>query len=120
MKKLEKSFTKKGFRYSQMWRNDKFAIYLQENNVPTDADDYYFYYELIRIKKRRKPVVMFGVELPPSEIYPVDKDWGSIGWTFSSLKEAERKLNELIKGDGEIDQIIPQVRVNVCLGVEGV
>ena len=120
MKKLEKSFTKKGFRYSQMWRNDKFAIYLRENDVPSDADDYYFYYELIRIKKRKNSVVVFGVEFPPSELYPADKDWGGIGWTFFCLKEAERKLNELLKGNGELDQVIPQSRANVCLVVESV
>ena len=120
MKKLEKSFTKKGFRYSQMWRNDKFAIYLRENDVPSDAADYYYYYELIRIKKRRKAVVMFDRELPASEVYPADKDWGGIGWTFFSLKEAEIKLTELLKGNGELDQVIPQSRVNVCLVVESV
>jgi len=120
MKKLEKSFTKKRFRYSQIWRNSKFAIYLRENDVPSDADDYYFHYELIRIKKRRKAVVMFGTELPASEVYPADKDWGGIGWTFFSLKEAERKLNELLTGNCELDQVIPQSRVNVCLEVEGV
>ena len=120
MKKLEKSFTKKGFRYSQMWRNDKFAIYLQENDVPSDAADYYFYYELIKIKKRIKTVVLFGVEIPPSEVYPADKDWGGLGWTFSRLKEAETKLNKLLKGNAVLDQVIPQSRANVCLVVESV
>ena len=114
MKKLEKSFTKKGYRYSQMWRNEKFAIYLRENDVPSDAADYYYYYELIRIKKRKKTVVLCGMVLPPSEVYPADKDWGTIGWTFFSLIEAERKLNELINGNGEIYQSFPQSRVNVC------
>ena len=88
MKKLEKSFTKKRFRYSQMWRNNKFAIYLRENDVPSDADDYYFHYELIRIKKRRKAVVMFGTELPASELYPADKDWGGDWLDFIQSKRS--------------------------------
>ena len=113
MKKLEKSFTKKGFRYSQMWRNDKFAIYLQENNVSSDADNFYFFYELIKIKKRIKTVVLFGVEIPPSEVYPADKDWGAVGWTFFGLNEAEGNINELLKGNGELDQVIPQSRAKM-------
>ena len=92
MKKLEKSFTKKGFRYSQMWRNDKFAIYLQENNISSDANDYYFCYEFIKIRIQKEDTIrkIFGktVLYPAGEYYPNDIEWGLHGWTCFTEKEA--------------------------------
>ena len=37
MEKLKLQFIKKKFKYTQMWRDDNWAIYLKENDVPTDV-----------------------------------------------------------------------------------
>ena len=102
MRLLEQNFISKGFRFTQRERNDNFAIYLKENNVPIESPLYYFCYEVIKIRKREaesfKP---FGklMHLPLREIYPTDNNWGLYGWTFEELKSAEVyfiKLNEKV------------------------
>lgn len=92
MRLLEEKFISKGFRFTQRQRNDNFAIYLKENDVPVDSVSYYFYYEVIKIIKRQaESFKRFGtlIELPLRELYPTDNNWGSYGWTFEDLKRAE-------------------------------
>ena len=92
MRILEETFISKGFRFTQMKRNDNFAIYLKESNVALDNALYYFCYEVIKIRKREAEAFKrFGklIELPLREIYPTDNNWGLYGWTFKDLKSAE-------------------------------
>jgi len=92
MRLLEEAFILKGFRFTQRERNDNFAIYLKENNVPIDSPLYYFCYEVIKIRKREaESFKRFGksIELPLREVYPTDNHWGLYGWTFEDLKTAE-------------------------------
>ncbi len=70
--------------------------------MPIDSPLYYFYYEVIKIRKREaESFKRFGtlIELPLREIYPTDNNWGLYGWTFEELKSAEVyfiKLNEKV------------------------
>jgi len=92
MEKLKLQFVKKKFRYTQMWRDDNWAIYLKENDVPTDAENYYFRYELVKIRIQREDITrsVFGNEViyPAGEYYPNDNEWGECGWTCFTEKEA--------------------------------
>ena len=79
-------------RFTQWQRNNDFAIYLKENNVPVDSPSYYFCYEVIKIRKREaESFKRLGksIELPLREVYPSDNNWGLYGWTFEDLKSAE-------------------------------
>ena len=102
MKKLEKIFDSKGFRYSQIQRNSNVALYRQEAlkrkssssfyHQVAEGDEYYCYYEVIKIKRQKESKrIIDGVEIlyEAKEVYPKDKEWGDHGWTFFSLREAE-------------------------------
>ena len=102
MRLLEQNFISKGFRFTQRKRNDNFAIYLKENNVPVDSPLYYFCYEVIKIRKREAESFYrsgTSIELPQRELYPNDNSWGLYGWTFQDLNTAEAyyiKLSEKV------------------------
>lgn len=91
MKKLEKTFTKKGFTYTQHKRVGMRAIYVQRR---VEADAQQEWYEVIVIKSHNGYEIA-GNNIPASEIYPSSTQWGSLGWTFSSLQDAEKKFAAL-------------------------
>jgi len=98
--KLPENFRFKGFRYTQIDRNNNFALYLQENDFPIDHKEYFFYYEVIKIKKRKAhSSVFWGKEVyyPAKEVYPNSKDWGLSGWTFKDFSEANEYFLNLCK-----------------------
>ena len=92
MEKLKLQFIKKKFKYTQMWRDDNWAIYLKENDVPKVAENYFFRYELVKIRIQREDIIrkVFGKELTTlaGEYYPNDNEWGLYGWTCFTEKEA--------------------------------
>jgi len=98
--KLAEDFKTKGFRFTQIDRDNNFAIYLQENDVPTDNKEYFFYYEVIKIKKQKAhSSVIQGKEVYHSakEIYTNSNNWGLSGWTFKNFSEAEEYFIRLTK-----------------------
>ena len=87
-------------RFTEWQRNNDFAIYLKENNVPANSYLYYYCYEVIKIRKREaESFKRFGksIELPLREIYPTDNNWGLYGWTFEDLITAEVYFIKLIE-----------------------
>lgn len=91
MKKINEKFTKKGFKYTQIKRKGSKAIYLQER----DADDSAIKnYEVIIIKSH-DGYEIGGSVIPPGEVYPSSTQWGTLGWTFSSLEDAEMRFNTI-------------------------
>lgn len=98
--RLPKNFSLRGFRYTQVKRENDHAIYLQENDVPIDSKDYYFYYEVIQIKKQKAHQTIIkgqSILYPEKEVYPNNKSWGLSGWTFKSFTHAEAHFLKLIK-----------------------
>jgi len=92
MEKLKLQFVKKKFKYTQLWRDDNWAIYLKENDVPKNAGNYFFHYELVNIRIRKEDIIrkVFGKELTTlaGEYYPNDNEWGLYGFTCFTEKEA--------------------------------
>lgn len=93
MKKIKKKFEKSNFIFEQLKRVGEFAIYSRYNK---DFKKETLHYEVIIIKSHNGYTIA-GKNLPPAEIYPSSSSWGSLGFTFSSLNEAEKKLQQLIK-----------------------
>jgi hypothetical protein len=90
--KLQENFSYRGFRFTQVEREKNIAIYLMENDVPIESKDYYFCYEVIKIKKQKAHSTFIeGKEVyyPEKEVYPNDKSWGLSGWTFKDISEAK-------------------------------
>ena len=100
IEQLAKNFTLKGFRYTQVKRENDYAIYLQENDVPINSKDYYCYYEVIKIRKQKALQTLIqgkSVLYPAKEVYPNIKNWGVTGWTFKSFTNAEAHFLKLTK-----------------------
>ena len=98
--KLPENFTYRNFRYTQIERENNIALFSVENDVPIESKDYFFFYEVIRIKKQQAhSTVIQGNEVfyPAKEIYPGDKDWGLSGWTFRDFSEAREYFLNLAK-----------------------
>jgi hypothetical protein len=93
MKKLETTFVKKGFKYTQVARKGNFAIYQQENvkvKSPTKR------YEVVEIKSHNGYEIG-GQTIKPAEVYPGSTQWGLLGWTHLDLDSAKKRFNNLVK-----------------------
>jgi len=74
----------KGVKFKQLDRKRKKAIY--------ERSDGYYGVIIIGIKEAE---TIFGTEYPRREVYPSDEDFGELGWCFRSLKDAQKKYDEL-------------------------
>jgi hypothetical protein len=89
---LQPLFKKNGFHYQLIKRNESYAIYLQKKEGFS-----YEYFEVVKIQKVKKDVETSFMRLKAGdEFYPSSGQWGSQGWTFTTLEHAESKYNELI------------------------
>jgi hypothetical protein len=86
MKKIEKSFVSKGFEFKQIVRNGDMAVY--EKCAPNSKCPNY---ELIHITCHNGYEIQ-GNKIPPSEVYPGDSQWGTHGWTYTTLQDAKENL----------------------------
>jgi hypothetical protein len=89
MRKLAKNFKQKGFNFSQVKRDGDFAIF---EKVPVNGT--HTSYEVIIIS-RHNGYELGGQYIEPAETYPSSSQWGTKGWTHTTLKSAEAKLKAL-------------------------
>lgn len=94
MKKLEKVFTKKGFKYTQVERKGNVAIYKQENSKVKNPKSNY---EVVQIKSHNGYEIG-GSKIAAAEVYPGTSQWGMLGWTHLDLPSAEKRFKRLIRG----------------------
>ncbi len=71
------SYTKHGYDYTLVEREDSVAIYEQARQGRVHA------YEVVKIRLN-KVRQAFGKTLPASERLPTDDDWGQFGKTYST------------------------------------
>jgi hypothetical protein len=81
-------FRQSGSTFTQVKRVGDIAIYKQTKARRSPA------FEVVTIR-RREASVAFGKEFPATEYYPHNEDWGTYGFTYRTLDEAERKFEEL-------------------------
>lgn len=93
---LEKEFSYKFFVYSEIIREGNFAIY-KFTNPKWDSKKEYF--DTIEVKIVPETTYPNGIKVPIHESYPRDREWGICAWTYNTLPEAKKKLNELIEKD---------------------
>ncbi len=79
-----------GFEHTQLRRVGDVAIYSQSKPGLPDA------YEVVRIQKHAA-YSAFGKDFTAGESYPTPAQWGTEGWTYPKLEQAERKFRELVK-----------------------
>ena len=88
MKKLETNFKKNGFDYELVKRNNVSAIFAQKSEGRVIA------YETIRIKiwPDRK---LNNRTLECGEYYPSTGSWGTDGFTYHFLHQAEKRFEKI-------------------------
>lgn len=86
-KTIKSNFSKKGFDYSLIKRENDKAIYKQSRGNVTA-------YEVILIR-RHNGYNLGDVYIEPSETYPSDNEWGVFGFTCTTLEQAETRFKKL-------------------------
>ena len=91
---LPASFKNHGFEHQLVKRTGAVAIYRRQRTKTGST-----HFECVLIRKTAKSRVLpSGSTIKAgSEIYPAASDWGSSGWTFKDLNQAEVKFNELVQ-----------------------
>lgn len=89
MKTISEKFTKKGFRHSLLKREGDVAIFKRS---PVESPKR-IHYEVVIIT-RHEGISIEGNYIEPGELYPSGSQWGSMGWTCSSLEEAEVRFKK--------------------------
>jgi hypothetical protein len=87
MKILDKVITKKGYTYTQVYREGKLAIYKQQKHERC-------FYEAIRIKSHNG-YTLGGAYIAPAETYPSSSVWGIDGFTYHTVEEAHKRLEKM-------------------------
>lgn len=89
MQLLRTQFTESGFVFKQLDRDVDFALYEKRRLKYTAIT-----YEVIRIRHRPAEKV-FDVQYPLREVYPANETWGTDGWSFTELSDAQRRYASL-------------------------
>jgi hypothetical protein len=81
------AFRHSGFEHTQLKRVGDVAVYRQSKaGLPA--------YEVVLIQTH-EAYTAFGKDIPAGEFYPSSRQWGTCGFTFSTIEGAERKFREL-------------------------
>ena len=94
IKRLPEKFTRNRYQFEQVCRTETTAIYIQHINGRQKG------YEVIVIAVAdRKPVRVNGrvrwERCEPYECYPGSEAWGTFGWTYTTLEDAQAKYDLL-------------------------
>lgn len=81
MKTLSTEITSRGFTYRQIERRGNAAIYSQHLKGKSGKP---LAYEVIIIKSHNG-YTLGGAWIPPSEMYPGQESFGTLGWSYSTL-----------------------------------
>jgi hypothetical protein len=92
MRPLPQKFTKNGFTFEVLNRNDRYAI-LKKTRLPQGK---WYGFEVIEIQ-RHNGFDYEGASVPPSEYLPAITEWGLKGFTFTADDRAgaDKKFSQL-------------------------
>jgi hypothetical protein len=84
-------FTRDRFTHTLLQRDG--AVCLVER---TNHDTGSVHWEVVRLHWERERVGPNGALFPAGERYPTGNDWGTDGWTYTSLADAEWRYRDLL------------------------
>jgi len=87
MKKLSEKFIKKSFRHVLVKREGDVAIYKRRHIENTGR----WHYEVVVITSHDGTYINENL-IEASEIYPSTSQWGLMGWTHTTIEEAEKRF----------------------------
>jgi len=99
-KPLETEFVRSGFRFRQIRREGDIAIFhkLALQGLPQSAPHISTFdagFETVAIG-RHDDYEMAGVKIEAAESYPGNEQWGTKGWTYTTLYDAELRYERLL------------------------
>ena len=86
---IKKEFKKYGYTFKQIKREGAISIYKQINQKGEVSA-----YEVVILRKKREPFSQNR-----SLQYPQASEWGKYGWTYEKLENAQKKYEQLTKGE---------------------
>lgn len=87
---LPKKFAANSFIFTLVKRSGNVAIYQK------DKPEYKCGFEVIKINTHNGYEIA-GNKIEPSEVYPSSEQWGTLGFTYTDIKDAEKRFNILNK-----------------------
>lgn len=91
MQILPTSFSKSGYDYEQVWRQGDIAIYACKD----EESDRLLCYDVFEIKKQKETVMPGGSVIPAKEVVPSPSLWGVAGFSCSSMRAAQERVDFL-------------------------
>ena len=85
MEKLSKEFRQSGWDIKQLERKGNWGLYERRNGTSVN-------YEVVKIRVQKgSTAIIAGKEVifKNKEVYPKDEDFGSAGWCYMELKNAQ-------------------------------
>lgn len=103
MKTIPEHFVKNGFHYRLLKRTEVGAIYTQSTIEVLPDDGKVCAYEVVRIRVREERTVNASSNpgrpqsftIAGGEYLPSTNEWGTHGWTYSTLTQALLRLCEI-------------------------
>ena len=89
------AFTRNGWHHQQVTRQGEVAIYRRWKLY--DGQPGAEHYEVVRLSWQEAGYAPSGAYVPAHERYPGSSAWGTRGWTFKTLPEAQAKMQSLIR-----------------------
>lgn len=80
MKPLPTEFHKRGFTFTQLERRNDWALFKKVRDGTNHES-----FEVVNIRTHNGYKIG-ETEIPPSEFYPRDEDWGVHGFTFMAIE----------------------------------
>ena len=89
MKVIAAEFAKSGFSHKVI---DRRGMVLLVQRQHSDVPHPHWEVVKIRVKPER---LLHGQRVEEGEAYPSPEDWGTYGWTYSTLEDARAKFDSL-------------------------
>jgi hypothetical protein len=91
MKVIASEFIKSGFAHKVIERRGNVLLVERQHR---DVDHPHWEVVKIRVKPER---LLHGQRVEEGEAYPSPEDWGTYGWTYTTLEDARAKFDSLTK-----------------------
>jgi hypothetical protein len=88
-------FLRDGFRHVQVRRHGRAALYEKSKQYPHGGPTITSYEVVILRAQRPHPQDRTAAGWDRVESYPSSEEWGSRGWTYVGLAEAEKRLERI-------------------------
>lgn len=85
-------FTRDRFSHRLVSRDGDVCL-VERTNLVTNS----IHWEVVVLAHRPADSWPDGRETPPREAYPASEDWGTHGWTFTTLPDAETRYAKVVR-----------------------